>query len=989
MKKKPPVKKSSLKKATRKRKVPAASRKLSVGHSDTFPIVGLGGSAGSFDAFEKFLSHLPPNTGMAFVLIMHLDPNHKGQLSQLLQKFTSLLVTEATDGLRVMPDRLYIIPPNKDMALHNSRLLLLNQEKKRGIRMPIDYFFQSLAEDQGRNAAAIVFSGMGSDGETGVRMVKERLGLVMVQDPRTCSFGSMPESAIGTNLVDYILPPEEMPLKLIQYMRHPILSEEPPGRAGHQSKNANAVQKIIMMLRSQTGHDFTQYKKSTVVRRIERRIAYHQLADFQAYVNFLRENPQELNVLFNELLIGVTKFFRDAEAFEVLGPRLKEMLKRKSNKEPFRIWVAGCSTGEEAYTLAILVSEYLDTTKESKLPRVQIFATDIDAEAIENARQGTYLGNIVADVGQERLNKYFIKTNDTYTVKKELREMIVFAQHNLIKDAPFTRLDLLSCRNLLIYLDVDLQKRLMPVLHYSLNSDGLLMLGPAETIGGFTNMFQPADAKWKIFTRKSGPSAIGQMLDFPFHISEQGKRKEILAKAGKSTSLQELYQRVLLDNFTPASVLINEKGDILYVNGKMNSYLEVTSGEAVMNIHRLARSELKYGLSNAIHQAHRNKVEITIRNIRLKESNMIRLVTLRVKSIEDMGPSDVVLVVFEDGGLVEKRRSTTKSQAPASYVEDIEKELILTKEQLQSTVEQMETSMEELKSTNEELQSTNEELQSINEESLTTKEEMQSLNEELMTINIQYQAKAEELTHLNNDMKNLLDSTEIGTVFLDLNMKIVRFTPQVTKLFNLIQSDIGRSITHIVSNFQQASLESEISQVIEKLQTKELEVKTRNDEWYSVRIMPYRSTDNYINGAVLTFQRITALKLLEERLNLLRNTSAILLDMVKTPAVMLDQDDNIVLSNQAFIHHFQLGEVLLQNHSFIHIVEKKIKLPGIVKMLREVHKAKAGIKIMNKVMRNVGGYQVSATRILSEKEAGNAVYLVLFEQANSKRKKVA
>ncbi len=736
--------KETVRKSKAKKTNSTARRRI----KEPFPVVAMGGSAGSFQAFKKFFTHLPSDTGIAFIIIMHLDPNHQGQIAELIQSFVSMPVVEADDGIAIAPDMVYVIPPNKDMGIHNGRLLLLTPYKPNGYRLPIDYFLQSLAEDQWNRAVAIIFSGMGSDGETGLRMIKEKLGMVMVEDPETAQYNSMPLSAIGTNMVDYVLAPEEMPLKLIQYLNHPVLQDDVSDHFISEAKYVNAIQKVLMLLRSHTGHDFTLYKKNTITRRIDRRIAVHQLADYSQYVNYLRENPHEIDVLFNELLIGVTKFFRDEAAYKALKEKLHHVLQSKREGEPIRVWIAGCSTGEEAYSMAIILMEYVSSLKALKIPKIQIFATDLDLFAIEQARTGLYRGNIIADVSPERIERFFIKKSDSYLVKKELREMIVFAQHNIIKDAPFTRLDLLCCRNVMIYLTTELQKKIIPVFHYSLNSGGILFMGPAESIGGFTDMFFPIDPKWKLFERKEGNSLVGKMIDFPFNINRQQTNMilpDVSVKTAEKKTVWDAFSKILLENYTPAAVLINEKGDILYINGKTGRFLELPPGEAVMNIHNMAKEELKYALSNAVHQSKVQKGTITIHDIKLKDEKLIHLVNLKVSFLEDPALQGLILISFEDNGVLKKtsgRSGKNQDYAGEAMVEELEKELIFTKQQLHNTIEQMETSVEELKSTNEELQSTNEELQSTNEESLTTKEEMQSLNEELMTINMQYQAKA-------------------------------------------------------------------------------------------------------------------------------------------------------------------------------------------------------------------------------------------------------
>lgn len=903
-----------------------------------FPIIGMGGSAGSFHAFEKFFLHMPVKSGMAFVIVMHLDNSYHVNVAAMLQPVSSMAITEATDGMKVEPDHIYVIPPGKDMGIHNGRLLLMEASRYRGAHMSIDYFLQSLAEDQWGNAVAIIFSGMGADGETGVRMIKEKLGMAMVQDPVTAEYPSMPNAAIKSNMVDYILSAEDMPVKLIQYLNHPALLEsEAVEEAYLNNTNQTHLQKILMLLRSHTGHDFTLYKKNTIVRRIERRIAINQLHDYVEYINYLRETPNEIALLFNELLIGVTKFFRDQQAFDVLKEKLYPHLITKEENDPIRVWVAGCSTGEEAYSIAILLIEFLEEVKSDRRPRLQIFATDLDPNAIDHARSGSYFSNISSEVSPERLERFFIKVNEGYIVKKEVREMIVFAQHNLIKDAPFTRLDLLCCRNVMIYLTSELQKKIIPVFHYSLNPTGLLFLGPAESVGTFQNSFTNLDTKWKIFQRKEGAS-LGNMLDFPFHVASQHNKniKIHLPTKNLKNPLVETFHKILLESFTPTSLLLNERGDILYINGKTAKFMQINSGEAVFNIHRLAREELKYALGNALHQVWEQKSKIEVSDIKIKDGDQIYLVGFKIDYMTEVPLQDLLLVTFFDLGIIKKRKTSKGNLISSSRegeVEELEKELIYTKQQLHSTIEQMESSMEELKSANEELQSTNEELQSTNEEALTTKEEMQSLNEELMTINLQYQNKAEELTQLNNDMKNLLDNTEIGTIFLDNQLNIVRFTPQVTKLFNVIPGDVGRSITHIVSNFDYPSLEDSIKEVIEKLAGKELEVTTKKDEWYNLRIMPYRTMDNFISGAVVTFTKITPVKAMESRLLSLMYYAKGMVNIIPDAAVVLDKDRKVLVVNDLFLQQFNLKEEEITEQSFMEIVHNKWKtnkLDGLI-----------------------------------------------------------
>lgn len=932
----------------------------------TFPIIAIGGSAGAFAALEKFFNHMPADSGMAFVIIMHLDPNHKGWIGSIISNYTSMPVFEATDGAPVQPDHIYVIPPNKDIGIHNRKLLLLNAATPNGFRQPIDYFLQSLADDQWNKAVAIILSGMGSDGETGVRMIKEKLGMAMVQDPQTAQYNSMPRASIGTNLVDYVLAPEEMPLKLIQYLNHPVLSEEPTEQARTEIRNSTSVQKILMLLRSHTGHDFSLYKKSTILRRIDRRIAFHQLADYVKYVNYLRENPLEIDVLFNELLIGVTKFFRDAAAFESLKQKLCQLIKDKKNNDPIRVWIAGCSTGEEAYSVAMLLMECIDLNTKLKAPKVQLFATDLDPEAIEHARQGIYHDNIAVDVSIERLDRFFVKSEGCYHVRKDLREMIVFAQHNLIKDAPFTRLDLLCCRNVMIYLTAELQKKIIPIFHYSLNNKGIMFMGPAETIGGFTEFFTPIDPKWKLFERKEGSESLNKMIDFPFHVARQPaylRFDETEKPSFNKTSVADTFNKILLENFTPNSMLINEKGDILYSNGKAGSFLQLPRGEAVMNIHKMAREDLRYVLGNVIHQARSQKSLVSIHDIKFKDGDQTKLLSLHASPLEDSGLQNFALVVIEEKGTIKKssRKGGNTDAAHNRAVEEMEKELVYTKQQLSSTIEQMETSLEELKSTNEELQSTNEELQSTNEESLTTKEEMQSLNEELMTVNMQYQAKAEELSKLNNDMKNLLDATEIGIIFLNNNLELLRYTPPIKKMFNIIPSDVGRSLSDIVSNFDYQHVEDIIREVIDRLITKEVEVQTKTGDWFNIRIMPYRTMDNFISGAVLTFTLLTGYKQIQSRLQQQQQYLGNVIHQLKQPALQLDQQQRVTAINQSFANTFGVTTDQIKGKLFGDYSSDNWKTPAIAKLIKDSEKSENAVSATVTV--GAKQYDFSASRL--------------------------
>jgi two-component system CheB/CheR fusion protein len=907
--------------------------------ANNFPVVALGGSAGSIKAFEAFFKKMPAESGFAFVIIMHLAPESNINISDLFKHFTPMPIIEAIDGIVIEQNHIYVIPPNKDMGIHKNHLLLFNVNKTHGLYNPIDFFLQSLAEDRWNLAVAIIFSGFGADGELGIKTIKEKLGMVMIQNPETAIYKAMPEAAIKTNLANFVLDPQEMPPALIKFFNHPMLTN-PRGKITVKEDYQHTIlQKILILLRAYIGHDFTLYKKNTIIRRIERRIAENKLDGFEAYFNYISATESEMDILFKELLIGVTKFFRDIESYVALSKLFYQRIKTNNNDETIRVWVAGCSTGEEAYSMAILIMEFFEHHPSKAVIKAQIFATDLDIDAIDFARAGYYPSSIADDVSKERLEKFFVPKNKGWMVKKELREMIVFAKHNLIKDAPFTRLDLLSCRNVMIYFSATLQRKLLPVFHYSLQKKGLLFIGPAETIGVYNDAFKLLDAKWKIFERNNDINQVIKMIDFPFNIATHYIKslKKTPNKPLAKNPMHNSFHKLLIDHYTPSALLVNEKGDILYINGNLNQYLQLNTGEASMNIHKILKEEFRYPIGNALHQVFTNKKTITFRDLKLNVNGKVHLINIAIDYLKDEEFIDLLLITFTDHGIL-KRRKTKMDTTDSETVIELKKDLDFTKQQLITTIEQMESSVEELKSTNEELQSTNEELQSTNEEALTTKEEMQSLNEELMTINLQYHNKAEELTRLNNDMKNLLDNTEIGTIFLDNNLSILRFTPQVTKLFNVIPQDVGRSITHIVSNFDYPAIENAILEVIERLIGKELEVKTKKNEWYNLRIMPYRTTDNFINGAVLTFTKITPLKSLETKLSTLLSYVQTVVNGLKTAAVILDYDQKVLVVNKSFLKLFHLKENEVKEQFLMSIVVNRWHADKLKQLITRAHK---------------------------------------------------
>ncbi|RYY21531.1 MAG: PAS domain-containing protein, partial [Cytophagaceae bacterium] len=879
-------------------------------------IVGLGGSAGSLDALERFFRHTPTHTGMAFVVVLHLLPTQDGELAQVVQAFTTMPVQKIEDGTRVRPNHVYVIPPGRDLSILHSMLLLLHPTQPPGRRMPIDFFLESLAKDAQERAVAIILSGLGTDGSLGLKLVMENFGMVMVQEPGTAAYPSMPAAAIATEFVDFVLPPEQMGEQVLRYAERPLLTRtarelEEPG-----VQPAHALQKIFALIRAQTGHDFSYYKRNTVFRRIERRMNAHQVREFTHYVRYLQENPREVEQLFKELLIGVTKFFRDAEAFAHLQNHLKPLLAKKPADSTVRVWAPGCSTGEEAYSLAMLLLECFDELPAGRHLKIQIFATDISVESIDFARAGLYPANIMGDVSAERLTRFFQQQDDHYLIRKEVRDAVVFAVHNINKDAPFTKLDLLCCRNLLIYLNMELQKKLMPVFHYALGVGGLLFLGPSENISTFQDLFQLLDLKWKISRRTDAALSLTQLASFPFALSRNSALPLHSPVASSSLTRRDggpfaaLVQKELLRAYAPPAVVINPKGEILYINGRTGRYLEPAPGLSGMNLFEMAREKLNYEVSGAVHRATQTREDVVVDNVPVHTDAGQQLLRLTVRHLTEPEPlAGLLLVSFEDQPTPRRVRRAKGDGANREYegiIAALDKELQFTKHRLQTTVEEMESSLEELKSTNEELQSANEELQSTNEEAMTNKEEMQSLNEELMTLNFQYQSKTEELGQTANDMKNLLDATDIALIFLDNDLLIKRFTPSVLRIINLVPADVGRPLQHFASNLRYQHLLRDVQQVLDRLTSLELNIQTTTNEWYTMRILPYRTLDNYINGAIITFTRITGLKTLEAQLQEAANFLETLQSAVHEPVAAFDQHLRVYFASQSFAELFGL-----------------------------------------------------------------------------------
>ena len=836
-----------------------------------FPVVGIGASAGGLEAMEFFFKNVPKDCGIAFVVIQHLDPTHVDLLPELLQRTTAMKVQQVKDGITIKPDNIYVIPPNKSMQILNGILHLFDPVEARGLRLPVNVFFVSLAQDRLEDSIGIILSGMGADGTIGIKAIKEKNGLVLVQDPATAKFNGMPGSAVEALQADAIAAAQDLPARLLALLKHapPLHKKEVT-----ETYNQTYIDKIIILLRQQSGNDFSLYKKNTLIRRIERRKEVHQIDKIKNYARFCQENPGEIDILFKELLIGVSNFFRDAAVWEKFALKiLPDLLKDLPDGYNLRAWVPGCSTGEEAYSLAIIFKETIEKSKRNRNLNLQIFATDLDADAIEKARRGCFATNIAENVSVERLQQCFTRVADGYRLKPSIRDMVVFATQNVIKDPPFTRLNILTCRNMLIYMEVELQKEIISLFNYSLHDGGIMLLGSAETLGDNPDGFKVLDDKLKFFqkpilTFKPLPKIPA---NFPIVIPASKKKSILINETSKkSSNIQSAADQILLQQFSPASVLVNDKGDIIYITGHTGKYLEPAAGKANLNIYAMAKDGLRQELPAVFRKAMQSSHAITIKKIKIDNTEPALYVDITVQRLQSPASlKGMIMIVFKEMEtfgelqLTVDNRGTSRDTIPTK---ELKNKLQFSFEELRSTKEEMQTSQEELSSTNEELQSTNEELQSTNEELTTSKEEMQSLNDELQTVNVELQNRVEDFVHASNDMKNLLNSTEIATLFLDKQLNIRRYTDEITKIFKLRNTDIGRPFTDMVTDIQYPDMQKDAMQVLKDLVSIENVITANNGSWFKVRVMPYRTLDDHIDGLVITFFNITLFKELELQL---------------------------------------------------------------------------------------------------------------------------
>lgn len=840
-----------------------------------FPVVGIGASAGGLEALIAFCEALPPDIGMAFVIVLHLSPQHESAAADILQRATSLPVRMVSKPTSIEINHVYVIPPGKHLSMNDGYLALGDFGRANGARVEIDIFFRTLAAAHKAKSFGIVMSGAGSDGSVGIARIKEQGGVALVQRPSDALHDAMPLAAIATGAIDFILPAAEMPAKLRAIWENARRIELPPldvieSDAGQQFGSASdaaeeSLQKIISLLRVHTGHDFRHYKRPTVLRRIERRLQVRGAPTLPMYLEVLESDPTEHGALLRDMLIGVTNFFRDREAFDVLESQaLAEVIGAKMQNESVRAWVPACSTGEEAYSIAIAMSDQAALC--NKPPKIQVFASDIDERAIHTARTALYPASIIADISPERLRQYFSKEDDNYRIRKSIRDCVLFAPHNILRDPPFSRLDLISCRNLLIYLNREMQTHVLEMFHFSLNPGGFLFLGSSESVDLASHLFTQVDKKHRIYQARN-MSRGHYPPSLPHYTAVRHTTVDAAPAPGKRQfSFAEVHQRVLAQ-YAPPSVIVNHDSDVVYLSDRAGRFLRHIGGEPSRNLVSLVHPELRVELRTALFQAMRSNKSVEARRVRLSREERTYFVNMTVRPFHDQDAgADFVLVLFDEVEQTMGDESVVSDSRKDTVLAELEVELQRTKEQLQETIEQSEISNEELRASNEELQAINEELRSATEELETSKEELQSVNEELSTVNYELKSKVEETSKVNDDLNNLIASANIATVFMDRGMRIKRYTPRVADIFNIIPTDIGRSLLDITHRLNYPELTDDAAVTFETLRPVEREVRSTEGHYYIVRLLPYRTTEDHIDGAVLTFFDITSRRQAEEQL---------------------------------------------------------------------------------------------------------------------------
>ena len=835
--------------------------------------LGIGASAGGLAPLEEFLARIPPRSHMAYVVVQHLDPTHKALLPELLQRITPMPVQEATQGMPIEPDSVYVIPPNTELSVVNGSLHLAKPMEPRGMRLPIDVLFSSLAIAQGEQAIGVVLSGMGSDGTLGLQAIRAVGGVTAVQQPDTAQFDAMPKSAIAANCADIIAPPGDLPSRILAFLTQATTPRAFSVETAKPKHEPTPLKRILRLLQHRTRHDFSPYKPSTLHRRIQRRMTIHEIATLTLYADFLQHNPQEIDLLFKELLIGVTSFFRDAPVWHHLAETtLPELLTRQPRETHLRAWVVGCSTGEEAYSLAMIFTEALEKLPQPHDFSLQIFASDLSPDAIATARRGYYTADIKTSVSAERLARFFSAHESGYQINSDIRDLVLFAQQDVVLDPPFTRLDLISCRNLMIYFNQSLQRKLIPLFHYSLRAGGVLLLGSSESVGRYTHLFSPIHSKLRLYLRQDHAHNRDIRLPVKSFPPLSWIAKELPVAPSNSSSstkdnLQSAADQVLLQVYAPAAVVVNNEGDVVYISGRTGKYLEPAAGKANWNFHAMVREGLRTPITSALRQAANQSEPLQLQGLKVQlPGGGMQSVDVTVQALrEPTALRGMKIIVFRDIAQNHAEPSPKNTSFTASQ-HSYDAELQQYQEEIQTLREENRASREELQSANEELQSTNEELQSTNEELTTSKEEMQSMNEELQTINAEMQTKLDDLALAQSDMKNLLNSIDIAIVFLDQNLNVRRYTDRASRIINIRESDVGRPLSDLTTSLLYPELNEDALNTLSTLAFSEKQITTTDDRWFTVRIMPYRRLDNVIDGVVITLLDITATKKLEQAL---------------------------------------------------------------------------------------------------------------------------
>jgi len=943
------IKSRSDNKGNRKKAPVRPPTKPAAAETGAFPIVGVGASAGGFEAFAEMLKHLPENTGMAFVFVQHLDPTHSSVLTEIIARSTKIPVSEVTDRMKIEPNRIYVIPANATMILQGGELRLSPRLLSRGQHLPIDHFFYSLADELGNKAIGVILSGTASDGTEGCRAIKAAGGITFAQTEKSAKFNSMPHNATVAGNVDFVLTPAEIARELVSVAHHPYISRARAKDEHLSIGSGEDLSSLLKLVRERSGVDFGLYKQTTLQRRIRRRIVLHHFENVKQYLQYVRENPSEVDELYRDILIHVTGFFRDKDAYVALEQRVFSSLFQDRNLEehPVRIWIPGCSTGEEVYSIAICLLEYMwgqaRTLGQAALTTkaVQIFGTDISEAALDRARSGLYNNTAVADISPARLSRFFVRLDGSYQINRSIRDMCVFARQNVAKDPPFSNIDLITCRNLLIYLGPELQKRVIPTLHYALKPDGYLMLGGSESLGTFSEHFTLIDKKNKVYQKKRSATRLITFFTGGDYAIRRPDPARIVAPPPGTLSVEKEVEKVLVDRFVPASIVVNDQMEIVQFRGRTGAYLEPATGHPTFSLSKMAREGLLVDLRAAINKAKKNGTSVSVERVPVRSNGHTKDVDLDVIPVRGQDTAErFYVVVFQDSP------KTTSDSQPANRAKAVsersaigrdnarlKREVVQLRDQLKTLIEEHETTTEEFKSVNEEVLSANEELQSTNEELETAKEELQSSNEELTTLNEELQNRNLELSLVNSDLLNLLGNVNIPVIMVDDNLHIRRFTPPAQRLMNLIPTDVGRRLQDIRPNLNIDDIESAVRLTIDTATMQEREVQEKDGTWYMMRIGPYKVRDKKIEGAVLSFVEIDELK---RRATESRDLADALIQNAREALLVLDAKLAATAVNRSFCNMFQMAPDQVQGRTLTELARGRWIPPGLQKRLLEM-----------------------------------------------------